>query len=102
MEIFGLIPIVIACSERFILLAVDDFSLFTWTMYLSQRKQLAKTLKKSCHQILISYGEILEIRSLKSKEFDKEEISDVCNSELIKLQCGYTMNLSKQDRNTTP
>jgi hypothetical protein len=71
MDLFGLIAYISISESKYCLVIVDDYSHFTWLLFLQEKSQTQETLKKFLRRAQNEFG--LRIKKIRS---DNEELSN--------------------------
>ena len=71
-------------GKKYVLVAVDDFSRFTWVHFLKGKSDTIKICISLCLNLQHEKGKkIIRIRSDHGKEFDNEDLNNFCESKAI-------------------
>jgi transposase InsO family protein len=93
MDLFGLIAYISIGESKYCLVIVDDYSRFTWVLFLQEKSQTQETLKNFLRQAQNEFGlTIKKIRSGNETEFKNSQIEEFLEEEGIKhgLSSPYT------------
>jgi hypothetical protein len=85
MDIFGLIAYISIRGRKYCLVIVDDYSRFTWVLFLQEKSQTQETLKGFLRRAQNEFGlRIKKIRSDNGTEFNNSQIERFLEEEGIK------------------
>ena len=84
--------------KRYILVVVDDFSVFTWVKFLREKSETFETFKNLLNQNQVeqglNIGKIKRIRSDHGREFENQEFSNFCDE--LGIKHGFFANKTPQ------
>jgi hypothetical protein len=85
MDLFGPIAYISIGGSKYCLVIVDDYSRFTWVLFLQEKSQTQETLKRFLRQAQMEFGlRIKKIRSDNGTEFKNSQIEGFLEEEGIK------------------
>jgi transposase InsO family protein len=85
MDLFGSIAYISIGGSKYCLVIVNDYSCFTWVLFLQQKSQTRKTLKRFLRRAQNEFGlRIKKIRSDNGTEFKNSQIEEFLEEEGIK------------------
>jgi transposase InsO family protein len=85
MDLFGLIAYISIDGSKYCLMIVDDYSRFTWVLFLQEKSQTQETLKRFLGRAQNEFGfRIKNIRSDNGTEFKNSQIEGFLEEEGIK------------------
>jgi transposase InsO family protein len=97
MDLFGLIPYISISRRKYCLVIVDDYSRFSWVLFLQEKTQTQETLKRFLRRAQNEFGlRIKKIRSDNGTEFKNSLIEGFLEEEGIKHEF-YSPYTSKQN-----
>jgi transposase InsO family protein len=85
MDLFGSVAYISINRSKYCLVIVDDYSRFTWVLFLQEKSQTQETLKKFLRWAQNEFGlRIKKIRSNNGTEFNNSQIEGFLEEESIK------------------
>ena len=89
LDLFGPMRTASLGGKFYVFVIVDDFSRFTWTLFLTHKNEAFQTFSNLCKRIQNEKGlSIVAIRSDHGKEFENKDFENYC------LQNGFEHNFS--------
>jgi hypothetical protein len=85
MDLFGPIAYISICGNKYGLVIIDDYSLFTWVFFWQDKSETQEVLKKFLKRTQNEFeAKVKRIRSGNSTEFKNTQVEDYLDEEGIK------------------
>jgi hypothetical protein len=90
LDLFGPIAYISIGGSKYCLVIVDDYSCFTWVLFLQEKSQTQETLKRFLRRAQNEFGlRIKKIRSDNGTEFKNSQIEEFLEEEGIKHEFSF-------------